>query len=138
MVILRFGPLFVVCIIFGILGSALLGLVAGLANIVTNEYVDFSLPDNPVIQEFDFRIAGKYGWISLFLLISGIIFAIGGNMIGIYTFFEYQAFKKASPSRDHEVSMKDSMRLFDECPKCRERVSPYYKFCPECGASLKK
>jgi hypothetical protein len=134
---LRFGTLFVVCLIFGILGSALLGLVAGLANIVTNEYVDYNLPNNPVIQEFDFRIAGRYGWISLFLLICGIVFAIGGNMIGIYTFFEYQAFKKASLSRDRGVPMKNSKRLFDECPKCGESVSPYYKFCPECGTSLK-
>lgn len=136
-IVLRFGPLFVVCIVFGILGSAFLGLVAGLANTVTNEYVDYNLPNNPIIQEFDFRIVGKYGWISLFLLVSGIVFAIGGNIIGIYAFFEYQTSKKTSPSREDSASTKNSIRLFDECPKCGESVSPYYKFCPECGTSLR-
>ena len=133
---MRFGPLFIICIVFGIVGSVFLGLVAGLANMVTSEYVDYNLPNNPTIQEFDFRIVGKYGWISLILLVSGIVFAIGGNIIGIYAFFEYQTSKKTSLSRDDSVSTKKSIRLFDECPKCGERVSSYYKFCPECGTGL--
>ena len=87
------APLFLVLVIFGILGSVFLGLVAGLANVITNEYVDYSLPENPLVQEYDFRVGGKYELVTVFLLVSGSVLAIYGNIIGIY---EYQAAKQRS------------------------------------------
>lgn len=129
--------MFVVSIIFGILGSIFLGLVAGLANVVTNQYVDNSLPGNPLVQEFDFRIAGKYGWISIFLLAGGIVFAIGGNTIGIYALFEYQASRRSLMSRKERKTTGKSVGL-EKCPRCRVEISVYYKFCPECGVDLKR
>ncbi len=130
--------LLIVSIVFGILGSIFLGLVAGLANVVTNQYIDNSLPGNPIVQEYDFRLAGKYGWISIFLLTGGIVLAIGGNTMGIYALFEYQASKYTSKiQKERKVTKKSVNRLLEKCPQCKGEISPYYNFCPECGANLR-
>ena len=130
------APSFLVLIMFGVLGSVFLGLVAGLANIVTNEYVDYSLPGNPVVQEYDFRVGGKYGLVTLSLLLGGSVLAIGGNIVGIYTLYEHQALKQRSWDKKKIVPEKPVTKLLTICPQCKKKLPIDSKFCPKCGTDF--
>ena len=126
-------PLFFVLITFGILGCIFLGLVAGLANIVTNEYVDYSLPGDPIVQEYDFRVGGRYGLVTLSLLLGGSVLAIAGNVIGIHAFYKYKAAKQRSRDEEKIVPKKLVAKLLIICPRCKNKLQIDSKFCPKCG-----
>jgi ribosomal protein L40E len=122
-------------IAFSILGYVFIGLVAGLANIVTNEYIDYSLLGNPAVSEYDFRMGGKYGMITLFLLSGGVALALGGSAIGIYTFYEPQNAQKYSKQRKMKVETTD-LNPFVTCDKCNRKLPIGSKFCPKCGTDI--
>lgn len=127
---------FFVLIMFGVLGSVFLGLVAGLANVVTNEYVDHSLPGNPVVQEYDFRVGGKYELVTFSLLLGGSVLAIGGNVMGIYALYDYQTARQQFQDEKKVVSTKPFAGLLAICPQCKNRLPINSKFCPKCGADF--
>ena len=125
-----------ILIAFSILGYVFIGLVAGLANVITNEYVDYSLPGNPVVCEYDFRMGGKYGMITLFLLSGGVALAFGGSTIGIYTFYEPQGAQKHSKQRKIRSKAAD-FEPFVMCDSCGNKLPMGSKFCPKCGTDIK-
>lgn len=125
-----------ILIAFGALGCVFLGLVAGLGNVVTAEYVNHSLPGNPIVQEYDFRIGGKYGLVSMFLLLGGAILAIGGNIMGFHMLYEYSSVEHRPYDGKWLVSEKTYSTLFVVCPQCKKKLPTYSKFCPKCGTDL--
>ncbi len=124
-------------ITFALLGSVSLGLVAGLANMVTNEYVDRNLPGNPIVQEYEFRIPGRYGLVSLFLLIVGSALVIGGNAIGICALCERFPPKRHSGDEKDKGCGKPVAQLLTMCVQCGKKLPINSKFCPKCGSDLK-
>ena len=85
------------------LGYAFLGLTAGLVNLVTNEYVDNTLPDSPTVWEYDFRMGGRYWLLTGFLLIGGVALALFGSTIGIYSLYESREVREYSQSRELKI-----------------------------------
>ena len=125
-----------VLITFGVLGSVFLGLVAGLGNIVTNENVDYSLPGDPIIREYDFRMGGKYGLLTLSLLFGGAALAIGGYGTGFHILCEQSPMIHHS-NRDKQVLLqKTNVASLVPCPQCKKKLPTYSKFCPRCGTDL--
>ncbi|MCW3985178.1 MAG: zinc-ribbon domain-containing protein [Candidatus Bathyarchaeota archaeon] len=125
-----------VLITFGIFGSVFLGLVAGLGNIMTNEYIDYNLPGNPIIREYDFRIGGKYGLVTLSLLFGGAASAIGGYGTGFHILCKQSPTIHHSNSEKCMVLQKTNVALPVTCPQCKKKLPTYSKFCPKCGTDL--
>jgi len=121
---------------FGILGCVCLGFVICLGNYVTNEYVDHGLPGSPVIQEYDFRIGGEYGFITLFFLLSGCVLAIGGNFACI-SMMQKQQLSRQSPieSKDRFAEKRVWNGLVMICQQCRQMLPTESRFCPKCGST---
>lgn len=121
---------------FGILGCFFLGFVISLGNYVTNEYVDRSLPGTPVIQEYGFRIGGEYGFITLFLLLSGCVLAIGGNLTCIHI-LQQQKLPPENPSESNDRFTGKRVRNgpFMICQQCGKMLPADSKFCPKCGST---
>ncbi len=129
------APLFFVLVTFSVFGSIFLGLVAGLANVVTNEYVDYSLPGNPIVKEYDFRVGGKYQLLTLCLLLGGSVLAIGGNIMGSYALYEHLAVKQQS-REEKKMMFEDTDRFLMVCPQCMNKLPMDSKFCPKCGTDF--
>ncbi len=125
-----------VLITFGIFGSVFLGLVAGLGNIVTNEYVDYSFPGNPIVREYDFRIGGKYGLVTLSLLFGGAALAIGGYGTGFHILCKHSPTIHHSSSEKWVMLQKADVALLMTCPQCKKKLPTYSKFCPRCGTDI--
>ena len=122
-------------IAFSFIGYIFLGLVAGLASIVTTQYIDYSLPSNPVVWEYDFRLGGRYGMVALLILAGGVTLALGGSGIGVYTFYEPKSDQK--PLRQRETRLRDiDLDLFIACHKCGNKLPKESKFCPKCGTDI--
>jgi hypothetical protein len=121
---------------YGILGCIFLGLVISLGNFPTNQYIDYSLPEAPLVQEYDFRAGGEYGFISLFLLVSGSVLAISGNLMCIHLLYQSSATKHRIFERERKSKEKTSSINFVICPQCWNRLPENSKFCPRCGRTL--
>ncbi len=121
---------------FGILGCVCLGFVISLGNYVTNEYVDHDLPGSPVIQEYDFRIGGEYGFITLFFLLSGCVLAIGGNLTCI-SMMQQQKLATQNPieSKDRFTEKRVWNGLVKICRQCKQMLPIKSRFCPKCGST---
>lgn len=111
----------------------LLGIVIGLGNHVTNEYVDYNLPGNPVVKEYDFRIEGKYGLITVTLLVGGLVLAIGGNASALNMLYSN---RQLSPHEEKDGRLETTNEPSIKCPKCNKQLPIYSKFCPRCGTDL--
>ena len=121
----------IVLIAFGILGCSLLGFVAGLGGVVTNEYVDYSLSGNPLVREYDFRVGGKYESVTMFMLIAGSFLAWTGNTMGLHMLYKGR--------RDKDNNKRPKMPEIVPslvCPRCKRRIPTYSKFCPKCGTDI--
>ena len=123
----------VVLIALGILGCSLIGFVAGLGGVVTNEYVDYNLLGNPLVLEYDFRVGGKYGSITLSLLIAGSILAFAGNTIGLHMVYKGQH-DKGLNNRHMMPEIVPTLM----CPRCKRDIPTHSKFCPKCGMDIIK
>ena len=121
---------------YSVLGSFFLGLVIGLGNFPTNQYVDYSIPEAPLVQEYDFRAGGEYGFISLLLLVSGSVLAVSGNLMCIQLLYQSSATKRSSFGREREFKEKTNTINFVICPQCWNRLPENSKFCPRCGLTL--
>ena len=121
---------------YSVLGCIFLGLVIGLGNFPNNQYVDYNLPEAPLVQEYDFRAGGEYGFISLFLLVSGSILAISGNLMCIQLLYQSSATKRSILGREREFKEKTNTINFVSCPQCWNRLPENSKFCPRCGLTL--
>ncbi len=118
---------------FGVVGCILLGFVIGLGNHVTSEYVDYNLPGNPIVQEYDFRIGGKYGLITVTLLVGGLVLAIGGNASALKMLYSNRQLRHPEEKDGRpETTTEPSLR----CPKCNKHLPIYSQFCPRCGTDL--
>jgi len=121
---------------YGVLGCFFLGLVIGLGNFPTNQYVDYSIPEAPLVQEYDFRAGGEYGFISLFLLVSGSVLAVSGNLMCIQLLYQSSATKRSIFGGEREVKEKTNTINYVICPQCWNRLPENSKFCPRCGLTL--
>ena len=127
-------PLLSTLVLFGVLGCIFLGLAAGLANVVSKEYVDCSLPGEPVVREYEFRIGGKYELVTVFLLVGGSVLALGGNFATISMLYRAQSGK---PIMDTGISRSDVVgQAYAMCVQCKNKLPAYSKFCPKCGSDV--
>jgi len=133
---LRTAAMPYVLITFGVFGSVFLGLVAGLGNIITNEYIDYNLPGTPIIREYDFRIGGKHGIETLSLLFGGAALAIGGYGTGFHILCKHSLTIHRSGNEKCMVLQKTNVALPVTCPQCKKKLPTYSKFCPKCGTDL--
>ena len=118
---------------FGILGCTLLGFVVALGNSVTNAYADYTLPGNPVIYEYDFRIGGRYGLVTLTILFEGLILGIGGNALALKLLYSTrQPRRHEREGGAPETTTGPSI----SCPQCNKQLPHNAKFCPRCGTDL--
>lgn len=121
----------IVLIAFGIIGCSFLGFVAGLGGVVTNEHVDYSQSGDPLVLEYDFRVGGKHGSITLSLLIAGSILAFTGNTMGLHMFYKGQHDKNHNKKPRVPEIVPTLM-----CPRCKRMIPTYSKFCPKCGTDI--
>ena len=131
---MKSAPLFSVLVLFGVLGCVFLGLAAGLANVASKEYVDYTLLGEPVVREYEFRIGGKYELVTVFLLVGGSVLAIGGNFAGISVLYRAQSVQSTV---DTGISRNDFVgKAYVMCLQCKNKLPAYSKFCPKCGADV--
>jgi hypothetical protein len=121
-----------------VLGGILLGLAAGLASFVTTEHTDPTLPSSPIVQEYGFRISGKYGVVTFFLILSGAAMTLGGNIMSIRTFNTLVEEKPQSMANEEKkkASKEPMTKGFLVCIGCMKKLPSSSRFCPRCGTDL--
>jgi len=115
-----------------ILGIFFISIASLLANNVYEEHVDYTLPFHPIVRDYIFRAGGKYGLVTLFLILTGGVLSFVGPISGIYACYEYLREKKEKTKTE-----EPSAQVVAICPKCKTRISVDSKFCPTCGADLR-
>ena len=121
----------IVLIAFGVIGCSIIGIVSGLSGIVTNEYVDYSLSGDPLVREYDFRVGGKYGSITLSMLVAGSILGFTGNAMGLHMIYK----NKNDESDNKKPRIPDVVPTL-MCPRCKRMIPVFSKFCPKCGTDI--
>ena len=121
----------IVLIAFGIIGCSFLGFVAGLGGVVTNQYVDYRQSGDTLVLEYDFRVGGKYGPITLSLLLAGSILGFTGNTMGLHMFFKDQQDK----NHNKKLRIPEIVTTL-LCPRCKRMIPTHSKFCPKCGTDV--
>ncbi|UCE95657.1 MAG: hypothetical protein JSV51_08060 [Candidatus Bathyarchaeota archaeon] len=117
-------------IAFGIIGCSFIGFVAGLSGVVTNEYLDYSQSGNPLAREYDFRLGGKYGSITLSMLVAGSILGFAGNTVGFHMLYKGQQDKNQKKPKIPKI-VPTLM-----CPRCKRMILDCSKFCLKCGTDI--
>jgi uncharacterized membrane protein len=114
-------------------GFSFLHLAAALTNMVTAEYIDHDL--SQVVWEYGFRAGGKYGLLTISMIMAGTVLCSIGLAIGFYVVYQYWR-TNIGEEKPEALTQKPMAQILAICPHCKNRIPSESKYCLECGTNL--